>query len=1133
MKSEEASPVSENHGISSELTAMLRLQKLSTLSVTEGDLGVILCEIVDAAIDVTGADFGSIQFIDPVSSALRIAAQRGFQQWWVDFWNTMPGGQGSCPVSLQRRERVIVENVEESPIFVGAVLEVLLKAGVRGVQSTPLVSRSGKLLGTFSTHYRKPQRPDEGQLRVLDLLARQAADVIEHVQGIAMLRESEERFRSMADGIALMIWVSDPEGNARFINRAYAEFFGITVEDLKSSGWQSLIHPDDVAAYAAEVKACHRDRRFLHSEVRVRRHDGEWRWVESFGQPRFSSTGEFLGMAGCCPDITERKRLEESQRQNGERQAFLLRLSDALRSPADPCAMQSVVCRMLGEHLQANRVTYADIEGKEFITRDSWVKDVSPRVRRGLITVFGNTRIEAFRRGETIWSDDVIADSRFSDAEQENFRAIEIRALVSVGLTMNGQWIGTFGVHSKTPRIWTNAEIELIREVAERRWSAAERARVDEVLREREQRLRLALDASRAGYWMQDARTGHVDWDDRFREIYGLTAGEPASFEAWLGRVHEEDRPQVLELWNQILRTKTYDTFDSTFRIVRPDGTVAWIQSLGQVHRDTEGQVTRLTGLELDITERRRAEEALQARRDEERDRTVQLLLETAPQGILSTDARGVILTANRALEKMFGWELGELTGQSIEQLVPTALQDQHAVHLAAYLKDPQGRLMARIDFVGQRKDGSTFPIEISLNHVATADGGHAIAFVTDISERKKDEEALKQSHAELERRTLQLSRLASQLTLAEQHAREQLAKTLHDGLQQLLFAAAVKLEQVLKGKSEVDQIGLLLRVRADVNQAMEAARTLSVNLFPPMLHIGGLPAALTWLAKRTQEQYSVVVNVTADPRANPEARDVRILLFEVVRELLFNAVKHAHVGRVDVNLALGPADTIQIQVSDEGVGFDPTVAHHHKDRHRGLGLFSIQERFALLGGHLDIQSAPGKGSRFSLTLPRTGPPHLGADGAERRPHNTGLREHLVYDSASDSSKSLRILIADDHAVVRAGLRELFNQRPPLLVVGEAASGFEAISQAIALQPDLILMDVSMPQMNGIEATRHIRGTLPRIRIVGLSTFDDEDTERAMLEAGAEAYFTKNEGANRLLNHLLSLSGQAEGAAQH
>jgi signal transduction histidine kinase/CheY-like chemotaxis protein len=444
------------------------------------------------------------------------------------------------------------------------------------------------------------------------------------------------------------------------------------------------------------------------------------------------------------------------------------------------------------------------------------------------------------------------------------------------------------------------------------------------------------------------------------------------------------------------------------------------MHGLGLADRAPDGQLTRMSGINLDVTERRRAEEVLQARRDEERDRVL----------------------------------------------------------------------------------------------------------------HKQAEEALRRSHAELEQRTLQLRRLTSQLTLIEQNAREHLARTLHDGLQQLLFSAGMTLDQAVKGNSQDDQVELLRRAHADVKEAMEAARTLSLNLFPPMLHIGGLPAALAWLAKRMREQYRVIVNVTADRQANPAASDARILLFEAVRELLFNAVKHAHVDRVDVNLALGPGDTIYIQVSDEGVGFDPTVTLHHENRNQvGLGLFSIQERLALLGGHLDIQSAPGKGARFSLTLPRTDPPLPAIDVAEARHRDVGWQEHMIHDSASGTAKSIRILIADDHAVVRAGLRELFSRRPPLQVVGEAASGVEAISQAMALQPDVIIMDVSMPQMNGIEATREIHGTLPDIRIVGLSTYGDENTEPLMREAGAQAYFTKNEGTDRLLNYLLSLTAQAKGAS--
>src|SRR5262249_40735822 len=259
-------------------------------------------------------------------------------------------------------------------------------------------------------------------------------------------------------------------------------------------------------------------------------------------------------------------------------------------------------------------------------------------------------------------------DPRFTEAERATMQARQIAAYVGVTLIKNGRLVAAFGANNATPRVWTSKEVELIRDVAERTWEAVERARAETAVREREQRLRLALEASGAGSWMRDLRTDRADWDGRFREIYGITAGEPASFEAWMGRVHEEDRRRVRELWDRILHTKTHDTFDYTFRIVRSDGIVAWIQSLGQAHRDASGQLIRLTGIELDITDRKRTEEALRSISAE-----LQQTVHIAATGLnhCSRDLR--YLSANPAYARFVGVPLQQIIGRPIREVIGEA----------------------------------------------------------------------------------------------------------------------------------------------------------------------------------------------------------------------------------------------------------------------------------------------------------------------------------------------------------------------------------------------------------------------------------------------------------------------------
>ncbi|RPI86671.1 MAG: PAS domain S-box protein [Chloroflexi bacterium] len=121
---------------------------------------------------------------------------------------------------------------------------------------------------------------------------------------------SERRFRAMADGTPVIIWVSNTNAQNEFVNQAYLEFFGVTLEQIQSEGWQPLLHPDDAARYVQINEECYRERKPFHAQSRVRHFNGEWRWIDAYGQPRFSESGEFLGMVGSALDITEQKHAE-------------------------------------------------------------------------------------------------------------------------------------------------------------------------------------------------------------------------------------------------------------------------------------------------------------------------------------------------------------------------------------------------------------------------------------------------------------------------------------------------------------------------------------------------------------------------------------------------------------------------------------------------------------------------------------------------------------------------------------------------------------------------------------------------------------------------------------------------------
>jgi PAS domain S-box-containing protein len=377
-----------------------------------------------------------------------------------------------------------------------------------------------------------------------------------------------------------------------------------------------------------------------------------------------------------------------------------------------------------------------------------------------------------------------------------------------------------------------------------------------------------------------------------------------------------------------------------------------------------------------------------------------------------------------------------------------------------------------------------------------------------EVRRRIRVEADLNATHEQLEIRAKQLRELAGEITRAEQRERLRLATILHDDLQQLLVAAKLQLTLLSRGQGKAVREGAT-GVLGILEQCLATTRSLTSELHPAVLNLEGLPESIKWVARWMTEKHGLRVTVDVDGENPPVAEEVKVLMFEAVRELLFNAVKHAHVDSAAVRLHCTAGSAVELTVSDTGLGFDPASLSKTGKEGIDFGLFGIRERLALVGGALSIDASPGKGSRFTLTVPLGHGPTINLPPA--------AEGQKLATPAVRHEGAIRVLLADDHAVIRVGLTRLLNQEPDLEVVGQAADGQEAVEMADRHRPDVILMDVRMPGLDGIHASRVIHATHPDIRIIALSMYDEAEHQQAMRAAGAVAFVSKTGASAELL----------------
>jgi PAS domain S-box-containing protein len=629
----------------------------------------------------------------------------------------------------------------------------------------------------------------------------------------------------------------------------------------------------------------------------------------------------------------------------------------------------------------------------------------------------------------------------------------------------------------------------------------AERKAAEEKLREQGERLRFALAAGRLGSWEVDLSTGVMECSDTCKANYGRPPGSPFTYQDLLEAIHPDEKDRVRAAVEEAKSAgKDYDV---EYRTVWPDGTVHWVLVRGRVDR---GAPLRMSGVSLDMTERKRAEQD-QAQ--------LAAIVESSDDAIVSMTLDGIILSWNAGAECLFGYTADEIVGQSITLIIPPERLDEERDILARLCR---GERVDHFETVRVAKDGRRVDTSLTISPVRDA-GGRVVGaskVARDITEKKRAEEALREADRKKDefiallahelrnplaplRNGLQIMRLAGGDASAVAQARGMMERQLSHIVR--LVDDLLDVSRIGRNKMELRKERVLL---ADaVNAAVETAR--------PMIEAAGHNLQV-WLPPGP-------VFLDADPTR----------LAQVFSNLLSNSAKYTeHGGRIRLH-AERPAGEVVVTVSDNGIGIPAESLGNIFDMFSqvdrsierstgglGIGLALVKGLVEMHGGTVTASSeGEGRGSAFTVRLPiaeskpapRTDTPE-GMRGPGRRV--------LVVDDNRDGAYSLAMM-----------LRLLGDN------VRTAHDGIEAVEAAGRFRPEVILMDVGMPRLNGLDATRRVREQPwgRAITIIALTGWgQDGDRERSR-EAGCDGHLVKPVNLPDLEKLLLELAGGDEPGA--
>jgi PAS domain S-box-containing protein len=926
------------------------------------------------------------------------------------------------------------------------------------------------------------------------------SDISTLKQAELALKASERRYASLAAAAPVAIFRFDEPLNCVYVNERWSDLSGRPMESALGRGWMEGLHPEDSEQRLAEWTEYYANSNseglVIHgSEGRHLRPDGTTTWIYVQVAKEFDDDGNVVGYIGTLTDITDRKNAELALQQS---LAQFRRMTESV-----PGMIYRYVLHPDGR----DELVYASPQVQQIfeLTPEAVIQDIS-----------------------CLWARFHPEDIPMIQSAIQNSAASLQPFFVETRLLLPNERVKWIQVSSQPDRqensdvIWDGVVIDI-----------SDRKNAEQKLQELSERLELAIQSAQIGIWEFDFSNNRLFWDKRMLAIHGVSPEAfHGTYEDWSSRVHPDD---LLQAQPDISREKAI--YSTEFRIIRPDGTVRWVMSYSCKQRNDQGELVRAVGVNIDISDRKNTELVLKDLSDR-----LEFALKGANIGIWEYQINEGRLIWDERMFTLYGVSSEEFLGKYEDWLQRVHPDDLDWVQQAQQ-KAHQGDKECRAEFRIIRPDGTIRFIDSYAFNQYNAQGEiqKTIGLNIDISDRKQAE--------------LQLQRINEELIRATRLKDEFLANMSHElrtPLNAILGMTEILEEQIF-GDLNDRQMQSLHTIENSSKHLLELINDILdvAKIEAGQIHLSCQPSNIEALCQSSlvfikQQAFNKKIQLETEippnlPTINLDERRIR----QVLINLLNNAVKFTpNGGKIslqvsyiqvldNVVIAQGcPCDTIEMSVIDTGIGiapdqikrlFQPFVqvesALNRSYNGTGLGLALVKRLVELHGGEVRLTSELGVGSCFTIALPIT--PFCESSIVPESPLPSTTESILKIEDAP------LILLAEDNEENINLFADYLSLKGYRLVI--AHNGRMAIDLAQQIHPDLILMDIQMPEMDGLEAIQLMRqipelANTPIITLTALAMSGDRDR---CIAVGANDYLSKPVSLKQLvkkINGYLSLA---------